>query len=471
MSVPAFAIPGPAAAILERLESRGHEAWAVGGCVRDSLLGLSPHDWDLCTSATPEEMTAAFSGWPVIPTGLRHGTLTVRLEKQNWEVTTYRADGDYTDHRRPDSVRFVTRVEEDLSRRDFTVNAMAWHPVRGLLDPFGGAADLKARVLRCVGDPRRRFEEDALRILRGARFAARYGLTAEEATAAAIHQGRGELRRVAPERCMMELRRLLVAPGDRLGLVLRVFWDLLCVLPGLAYLREMPGYDQQNPHHDRDLMEHTLAAVVSVPPKEALRLAALLHDGGKPCCRTVDGKGVAHYYGHPKAGAGLANAALRRLRCENALRVKVVDLIERHDLWVPPTRRPAVAGPPGGGGSPGPPGPPAGRHFGPRPGLPAPPSGPSGPVGGPGGPGPGRGGLLHPPGPGDKRQRPAGRRVPGRSGAGPGPPASSGGGPGGAAGERQGCPSGRSKELRRGLPKPRASIKGVSRHDRNRKAL
>ncbi len=337
MSVPAFAIPGPAAAILERLESRGHEAWAVGGCVRDSLLGLSPHDWDLCTSATPEEMTAAFSGWPVIPTGLRHGTLTVRLEKQNWEVTTYRADGDYTDHRRPDSVRFVTRVEEDLSRRDFTVNAMAWHPVRGLLDPFGGAADLKARVLRCVGDPRRRFEEDALRILRGARFAARYGLTAEEATAAAIHQGRGELRRVAPERCMMELRRLLVAPGDRLGLVLRVFWDLLCVLPGLAYLREMPGYDQQNPHHDRDLMEHTLAAVVSVPPKEALRLAALLHDGGKPCCRTVDGKGVAHYYGHPKAGAGLANAALRRLRCENALRVKVVDLIERHDLWVPPT--------------------------------------------------------------------------------------------------------------------------------------
>lgn len=337
MPVPAFFVPAPAAAILERLESRGFEAWAVGGCVRDSLLGLSPHDWDLCTAATPEEMAAAFEGWPVIPTGLRHGTLTVRLEKENWEVTTYRADGTYTDHRRPDSVRFVTRVEEDLSRRDFTVNAMAWHPRRGLLDPFGGAADLDDRVLRCVGDPRRRFEEDALRILRGVRFAARYGLRVEEATAAAIHEGREQLRRVAPERCMAELRRLLVAPGELLGPVLREFWDVLCVLPGLAYLREMPGYDQQNPHHDRDLMEHTIAVVTATPPREAPRLAALLHDGGKPRCRTVDGQGIAHYYGHAKAGAGLAGAALRRLRCENALRDRVVDLVERHDLWAPPT--------------------------------------------------------------------------------------------------------------------------------------
>lgn len=333
----AFSIPAPATAILERLEAAGHEAWAVGGCVRDSLLGLSPHDWDLCTSATPEEMAAAFGDWTVIPTGLRHGTLTVRLEKENWEVTTFRADGEYSDHRRPDQVRFVSRVEEDLSRRDFTVNAMAWHPCRGLRDPFGGAADLKKRILRAVGDPLRRFDEDALRILRGIRFAAWYGLAPEAGTAAAIHSCRGLLRRVAPERCMAELRRLLCAPGEQLGAVLREFWDVLGELPGLDFLWEMKGYDQQNPHHTLDLMEHTIAAVVSVPAREPLRLAALLHDGGKLRCRTVDGEGIAHYYGHPRESAKLAETALRRLRCENVLRRRVVDLVERHDLWAPPT--------------------------------------------------------------------------------------------------------------------------------------
>ncbi len=337
MSVPSFSIPAPAAAILDRLEAAGHEAWAVGGCVRDSLLGLVPHDWDLCTSAAPEEMVRAFQGWTVIPTGLRHGTLTVRLEGENWEVTTYRADGSYTDHRRPDSVRFVASLEEDLSRRDFTVNAIAWHPRRGLRDPMGGAADLEKGVLRCVGDPRRRFDEDALRILRGVRFAAWYSLAPAEETAAAIHGERELLHRVAPERCMAELRRLLCAPGEGLGPILREFWDILAELPGLDYLGALEGYDQQNPHHTLDLKEHTIAAVVSVPAREELRLAALLHDGGKPRCRTVDREGIAHFYGHPREGARLAENALRALRCENALRQRVVQLVELHDLWVPPT--------------------------------------------------------------------------------------------------------------------------------------
>ena len=332
-----FALPAPAAAILDRLEGAGYEAWAVGGCVRDSLLGLCPQDWDLCTAAKPEEMQRVFSGWKVIPTGLRHGTVTVHLAGQNWEVTSYRADGSYSDHRRPDSVRFVRRVEEDLARRDFTVNAMAWHPRRGLFDPMGGRADLENRVLRCVGEPGRRFDEDALRILRGIRFAAWYGLAPEKETAAAIHHGKETLKLVAPERCMAELRRLLCAPGEQLAPVLEQFWEVLAVLPGLDCLEEMPGYDQGNPHHHLDLRGHTIQAVASVPPREQLRLAALLHDSGKPACRTVDKEGIAHYYGHAKESARLAERALKRLRSPGELRRQVVQLVELHDLWVPPT--------------------------------------------------------------------------------------------------------------------------------------
>lgn len=337
MNLHSFELPPAAAAILRRLEDAGHETWLVGGCVRDSLLGLVPKDWDICTSAKPEEMTAAFGGWKVIPTGLRHGTVTVRLEGEGWEVTSYRIDGEYTDHRHPDGVRFVERIEEDLSRRDFTVNAMAWHPVRGLRDPFGGAADLEGRVLRCVGEPERRFGEDALRILRGIRFAARYGLTPHPDTGEAIHRLRGTLRRVAPERCCCELRRLLCAPGETLAPVLEEFWDVLAVLPGLGPLEQMAGYDQQNPHHHLDLRGHTIAAAAAVPAEEGLRIAALLHDIGKPACRTVDEKGVAHFYSHGRIGAELAEKALRALRCENALRRRVVELVELHDAWVPPT--------------------------------------------------------------------------------------------------------------------------------------
>lgn len=338
---PAFPIPPAADLILRRLEQAGHEAWAVGGCVRDCLLGLAPQDWDICTSARPEEVMAALQGCKTIPTGMRHGTVTVMLEGTGWEVTTYRAEVGYSDHRRPDRVRFLNRVEGDLARRDFTVNAMAWHPVRGLFDPMGGEKDLKRRLLRCVGEPALRFGEDALRILRGVRFAARYGLTAHPDTAEAIHRKRADLAMVAPERCFAELRRLLLSPGEFLRPVLREFWDVLIVLPGLSYLAPMAGYDQRNPHHHLDLREHTVEAVAAVMPEERLRLAALLHDGAKPLCRTVDEEGVAHYYGHPAKGAELAGKALTALRCPGRLRRQVVELVEHHDLWVPPT--PATA--------------------------------------------------------------------------------------------------------------------------------
>jgi len=336
-----FPIPHAAAAILRRLERAGYEAWAVGGCVRDSLLGLSPKDWDVCTSALPDQVISALHGWKVLPTGLRHGTVTVLLDGAGWEVTTYRADGGYSDHRHPDQVRFLSRIEGDLARRDFTVNAMAWHPGRGLLDPMGGRRDLEDRVLRCVGGPARRFDEDALRILRGVRFAAWYALSPHPDTAAAIHRQKGTLAAVAPERCFAELRRLLCAPESGLEMALREFWDVLAVLPGLDCLGPMAGYDQRNPHHSLDLRDHTVRAVVSVPPEERLRLAALLHDAGKPACRTLDGEGIAHYYGHAARGAQLADAALGALRCPGKLRRQVVDLVERHDLWVPPT--PAAA--------------------------------------------------------------------------------------------------------------------------------
>lgn len=334
---PAFPIPHAAAVIIRRLEKAGFEAWAVGGCVRDCLLGLVPQDWDICTSALPDQVIAALHGCRVATNGIKHGTVTVLLDGAGWEVTTYRADGGYSDHRRPDRVEFLGRVEEDLARRDFTVNAMAWHPERGLLDHTGGQKDLADRVLRCVGDPSRRFEEDALRILRGVRFAARYGLTPHPDTAEAIHRKKDTLAAVAPERCCAELRRLLAAPGEALALVLREFWDVLAALPGLGYLASMDGYDQRNPHHHLDLREHTIQAVAAVAPRERLRFAALLHDGGKPGCCTIDEAGAAHYYGHPALGARLASQALTALRCPGKLRRQVVELVEIHDLWVPPT--------------------------------------------------------------------------------------------------------------------------------------
>jgi tRNA nucleotidyltransferase (CCA-adding enzyme) len=335
-------LPSGAEELIRRLEGAGHQAWAVGGCVRDSLLGLAPQDWDICTSALPAEMEKAFDGLRIIPTGLRHGTLTVfPSEGDSCEVTTFRVDGPYSDHRRPDRVEFVSSLEADLRRRDFTVNAMAWNPARGLADPMGGRDDLAAGILRCVGEPGKRFREDALRILRGVRFAAWYGLVPHPDTAAAIHREKDLLLSVARERIFAEISRLLCAPGDRLEPVLREFWDVLAVLPGLECLGPMAGYDQGNPHHNLDLRDHTLRAVASVPPRLPLRLAALLHDAGKPLCRTVDEAGISHYYGHAKESARLAEEALWALRSSGTLRKKVTQLVELHDLWLPPT--PAVA--------------------------------------------------------------------------------------------------------------------------------
>ena len=323
-----FDLPAGAAAIIRRLNANGHQAYVVGGCVRDSLLGKAPNDWDICTSALPGDMQRIFRDMHVVETGLKHGTLTVVIDHQPYEVTTFRVDGAYTDHRHPDEVTFVADVREDLARRDFTVNAMAYHPELGVVDVFGGQEDLARGVLRCVGEPGQRFDEDALRILRALRFASTYGLTIEEHTARAVHSLKHTLSGVAAERIRVELAKLLCGRGA--GDILRAYHDVICqVLPALS---PMIGFDQRTPFHRYDVWEHTVRAVEAVPAREVLRLTMLLHDSGKPSAFTVDENGIGHAYGHQKISRGIAEEALTFLRADNATRDRVLVLVEHHDI-------------------------------------------------------------------------------------------------------------------------------------------
>ena len=321
-------LPAQVTALLSRLRDAGYAAYAVGGCVRDSLLGLPPHDWDICTSALPEEMQSVFRGLRTVETGLKHGTLTVILDHEPYEITTFRVDGDYTDHRHPDSVAFVDDIRADLSRRDFTINAMAYSPETGLADPFHGQEDLAAGIIRCVGDPEKRFDEDALRILRALRFAAVFDFALEPATAEALRRMAPDLSRVAGERIREELLKLLC--GRAAGRILRQFPGVLAViLPDLA---PMIGYDQRNHHHSYDLWEHTVRGIEGVPADPVLRLTMLLHDTGKPLVRTLDTKGEGHYKGHQKASAEIAAKAAGTLRLDSAFRNRLVTLVRYHDI-------------------------------------------------------------------------------------------------------------------------------------------
>lgn len=316
-----------AVSLLARLNQRGHSAHLVGGCVRDALMGKSPHDYDVTTAALPQEIKAAFDDVSVIETGIRHGTVTVLWEGLTVEVTTHRVDGSYADGRHPDEVTFTDRLTEDLARRDFTVNAMAWSPAEGLSDPFGGQADLSAGILRAVGDPDRRFTEDGLRILRGLRFASVLGFSLEPATAAALVRQKERLCSVSAERIREEFVKLLC--GKDAPSILKEFSSVITVfLPELA---PQIGFDQRNFHHCHDLFTHTLTVLSHVPPLPHLRLAALLHDVAKPETASVDASGVGHYYGHAALGAQRADEILRRLRFDNATRERIVTLIRHHD--------------------------------------------------------------------------------------------------------------------------------------------
>lgn len=327
-------IPENVRAVLNTLEAAGHEAWCVGGCVRDCLLGKRPGDWDVTTSARPEEILAAF-GPRALPTGLKHGTVTVKTENGPVEVTTYRIDGAYRDHRRPESVAFTRSLDEDLARRDFTVNAMAWNLRGELRDPFGGREDLRRGILRCVGDPDRRFQEDALRLLRGLRFAATLDLEIEDGTAAALRRNREGLADVAAERIQVEFFKLL--PGKAAAEILRGYPEVFGVF--WPELLSMVGFDQRNRHHCYDVWEHTLHALAAVPEDLVLRCTMLLHDVGKPDSFTLDGAGVGHFYGHPAVSRELADRMLRRLKCKTEFRETVVRLVEWHDKDIPRTDR------------------------------------------------------------------------------------------------------------------------------------
>lgn len=328
-------LPAGAALVLETLHRRGYQAYAVGGCVRDSLLGRAPKDWDICTDALPEQMQQVFAGWHVIETGLKHGTLTVMHKHEPYEVTTFRVDGAYTDHRHPDCVTFVADVREDLSRRDFTVNAMAWSPQSGLVDAFGGQADLAAGIIRCVGDPDRRFGEDALRILRAMRFASVYEFDIDPDTDRAIHALKRTLRNVAAERIRVELAKLLCGRGA--GQIIRQYQDVLFTL--FPPLEALAGFDQRTHHHLWDVWEHTVRAVEAIPPTEVLRLTMLLHDAGKPACFTLDENDEGHAYGHEAQSVRIAESILTDLRVDNATRDRVLLLIGSHGWPVTPERR------------------------------------------------------------------------------------------------------------------------------------
>ena len=325
-------IPQEVCAVLQTLERAGHEAYAVGGCVRDILMGKAPHDWDVTTSALPQETMALFDHF-AIPTGLQHGTVTVRSGGLSCEVTTFRTEGDYPDHRHPAAVTFTRSLREDLQRRDLTVNAMAMD-VRGTLhDPFGGQADIRRRILRCVGELERRFQEDALRILRTLRFSATLGFVIEEDTHRALRAQCGDLRYVAAERVREELTKLLCGTD-----VLRVLLDDPQVL-GVVLPEILPcvGFDQHNRHHCYDVWGHTAHAVAAAPPDPVLRWAMLLHDLGKPRCFTMDDQGVGHFHGHHRPSAEMAEAICRRLRFDKATARQICMLVRYHDRPIPLT--------------------------------------------------------------------------------------------------------------------------------------
>lgn len=327
-------LPDYVAECLNALQQAGYACYAVGGCVRDACLGKTPQDYDLCTSATPERIRHVFAGYPQVLAGEKHGTVGVITQGGVVEITTFRTEGGYRDSRHPDWVAFVEDVEKDLARRDFTVNAMAYAPGKGLVDPFGGQEDLRKKSLRAVGDPKIRFQEDALRILRGMRFSVTYGLIPEEETLQAMIAYAPSLQTVAKERIFEELCKFLTkAKAEDL---LRYAPILAQVLPPLA---PTMGFLQHNAHHVYDVYTHTAYVTEAVAEDLVLRWAALLHDVGKVRTFTLDENGQGHFYGHAQISAEMADDLLLELKAPTALRRQVTELIRRHMQELPENKK------------------------------------------------------------------------------------------------------------------------------------
>jgi len=321
---------------LNLLEMAGFEAFVVGGCVRDSLLDKEPKDWDICTSALPEQVISQLSGdrWKVVPTGSAHGTVTAIWGGQKTEITTFRCDGQYIDHRRPEKVEFVKNLEFDLSRRDFTINAMAYNPNRGLIDLFGGQDDLASRLLRCVGDSVSRFSEDALRILRLFRFCAQLDFDSDASALRAAALCREDLRHISAERIFGELERLLVCknPGKTLQNMCKS-GVLQVIIPEIS---DLMGFNQHTPYHHLPVDLHTFKSIDSIDPSRILRLTMLMHDIAKPPCFTMDKNGVGHFKGHAELGAKMSEKILTRMRCDSDTIRRVSRLVAMHSGSIEP---------------------------------------------------------------------------------------------------------------------------------------
>lgn len=327
-------LPEKVNTIIQTLQEHGYEAYAVGGCVRDSLLGREPGDWDITTSASPDETKKLFAR--TVGTGIEHGTVTVLLGKEGFEVTTYRIDGKYEDSRHPTEVIFTRNLREDLLRRDFTINAMAYNDTEGIVDIFGGMDDLKRKIIRCVGNARERFGEDALRIMRGVRFAAQLGFSLEKETKEAMTELAPTLEKISAERIQTELVKLLVSDSPEL---IREAYHLGITAVILPEFDEMMRTGQETKYHRYDVGEHTVQAVCNVPPDKVLRLTMLLHDVAKPEMKTVDADGTAHFKGHDIRGEQKAKEILRRLKFDNDTIHKVTKLVRWHDYRMPAEKK------------------------------------------------------------------------------------------------------------------------------------
>ena len=327
-------LPGNVEAIINTLEQAGFEGYAVGGCVRDTLLGKTPDDWDITTNASPMHVKSLFHR--TIDTGIQHGTVTVLMDRETYEVTTYRIDGEYEDSRHPREVIFTASLLEDLKRRDFTINAMAYNDASGIVDVFGGIQDLENKVIRCVGNPVERFTEDALRMMRAVRFSGQLGYEIEEKTGQAVTQLAPTLSKISAERICTELTKLMVSPHPD---YLRKAYEL-----GMTkvFLPEFDGAmetEQNNPHHCYNVGEHILHSLNFVQADKVLRFTMLFHDLGKAFTKTVDEDGIDHFYGHVEKSAEIADKRMRSLRFDNDTREKVVRLVKYHDYKIELTKK------------------------------------------------------------------------------------------------------------------------------------
>lgn len=321
-------IPPQVNRVIEILHSRGYDAYVVGGACRDMLMGKPADDWDVATSALPQETEEAFASFRVIETGIAHGTVTVIIEGMTVEITTFRIESGYSDNRHPDRVDFTSKIEEDLSRRDFTVNAVAYSPLSGFVDPYKGKEDIQKKIIRCVGEPDKRFGEDALRILRALRFSSVLGFEIDEETAEAIHKNKHLLANVSAERIFVEISKMLC--GKDIGRILTDYSDVLFFI--LPELEPMSNCQQAHERHVYNVWGHTVAAVDAIKSEPHLRFAMLLHDSGKPHVKTTDKSSTDHFYSHAKKSREIADGILHRLKTSNSFRKKVCDLTEYHDF-------------------------------------------------------------------------------------------------------------------------------------------